>query len=200
MRMNKMNFKHYQISNKKSFSLIELLVIVAIIAVLASLLLPALGKARKKSRLALCTSNMKQMSTAIYLYLDDHEDYFPYSSEHNKTSWDDRLGSMKYDGRNITAEQIDNKSKLTDSSIYECPASEVVLTNQNNQKRSYSLNYGKSHKPNKFRGVGQGEWSMKSNEVHQASQDIMLTENNKPGNYVGNNNNDFTNNNFIKEF
>ena len=140
------------------------------------------------------------MSTAIYMYLDDHEDYFPYSSEHNKTSWDDRLGSMKYDGRNITAEQIDNKSKLTDSSIYECPFSEVVLTNQNNQKRSYLLNYRKSHKPNKFRGIGQGEWSMKSNEVHQASQDIMLTENNKPGNYVGNNNNDFTNNNFIKEF
>ena len=186
--------------HKYLFSLIELLVIVAIIGILASILLPVLGKARKKSRLAICTSNSKQISLAIYMYTEDQDDYFPFSSEHNNTSWDDRLGSMEYDGRSITAEQVDNKSKLTDASIYECPASEVELTNQNNQKRSYSLNYGKAHKPSQFRGIGTGSWSMKSNEVNEASQSIMITENNKPGNYLGNNNNDFTNNNFIKAF
>ncbi|WDE97558.1 type II secretion system protein [Lentisphaera profundi] len=62
---------------KKNFTLIELLVVVAIIGILASLLLPVLGKARKTARTAVCVSNMKQISTASYLYLDDNLDTFP---------------------------------------------------------------------------------------------------------------------------
>ena len=64
---------------KQNFTLIELLVVIAIIAVLAAMLLPALSKAREKAREISCTGNMKQLGTALMLYLDDNDDIFPHS-------------------------------------------------------------------------------------------------------------------------
>jgi prepilin-type N-terminal cleavage/methylation domain-containing protein/prepilin-type processing-associated H-X9-DG protein len=58
---------------KKKFSLIEVLVVVAIIGILASLLMPALSSARESARGAQCLNNIKQNMTATMLYLDDND-------------------------------------------------------------------------------------------------------------------------------
>ena len=66
---------------KSSFTLIELLIVVAIIGILASLLLPALSKSRLQARAANCVGNLKQVGLAIASYTDDNDEYYPQGSD-----------------------------------------------------------------------------------------------------------------------
>ena len=68
-------------SKTAGFTLIELLVVIAIIAILASLLLPALARAKSKGLETKCVSNLKQLGIAVTTWGDDHEGRFPSAEE-----------------------------------------------------------------------------------------------------------------------
>lgn len=61
----------------RKFTLIELLVVISIIAILMTLLLPSLKNAKDVSKRASCANNLKQYGTALALYADDFNDYWP---------------------------------------------------------------------------------------------------------------------------
>ena len=62
---------------RKKFTLIELLIVIAVIAILLALLLPALQSAKQKVYTASCVNSMRQIGQAIYLYINDNNDYPP---------------------------------------------------------------------------------------------------------------------------
>ena len=74
-------------SRKTAFTLIELLVVVSIIALLVSILMPALSQARAQAKQAVCGSNLHQMGVAMIAYAVDNGDVFPSTSTVGPGAW-----------------------------------------------------------------------------------------------------------------
>ncbi len=76
-----------KVHRRSRFTLIELLVVIAIIAILAAMLLPMLGKARKKARHTVCINNLGQLAKANFMFTDDHDEYVTQRTESTSSVW-----------------------------------------------------------------------------------------------------------------
>ena len=74
---NPMRMKGNSLLRRRGFTLIELLVVIAIIAILAAILFPVFAKAREKARQTTCASNLKQLGTAVNMYVQDYDEIMP---------------------------------------------------------------------------------------------------------------------------
>lgn len=103
------------LNNKKSgFTLIEMLVVIAIIAILAAILFPVFGRAREKARTASCASNLKQIGLAVLMYSQDYDETLPMV-------WLDDNGTAGYQSGDSTwAELI--RPYVKNDQIYRCPS------------------------------------------------------------------------------
>jgi prepilin-type N-terminal cleavage/methylation domain-containing protein/prepilin-type processing-associated H-X9-DG protein len=108
------------------FTLIELLVAIGIIAILAAMLMPALGKAREKAWQAECVNNLKQLTTAFMIYMSDNKGFFP---KYTDGGWGARVegGWVYYDAFPVpTAGNFDVSrgtlySYVGNKRVYMCP-------------------------------------------------------------------------------
>ncbi len=67
-------------SNRRAFTLVELLVVISILGLLMAILMPALQRAREQSKRAVCAANLKQIGVGFSLYLDQNNDRLPFAS------------------------------------------------------------------------------------------------------------------------
>ena len=106
---------------KCGFTLIELLVVIAIIAILASLLLPALAKAKAKARLTQCLNNQHQISLAFFLYADDNQESYPMT-----WGWNAHGGMTgvvnDWDGGTTLPDQRPLNAYTRSLDVFHCPA------------------------------------------------------------------------------
>ena len=134
--------------DKKTFSLIELLVVAAIIGILVSLILPTLKKARSQARTAHCVNNLKQVYLGDHFWSDDNEGYILYAAkDNNNYTFDDVLGD--YLGREL-AHSLKNDNGLVIGTVPEdsnksflCPEDDLI--NNNYLRKTYSRNCGPSY-------------------------------------------------------
>lgn len=70
-----------------AFTLIELLVVIAVVGVLVALLFPVYAQAREKARQSSCATQMRQMSMAVFLYLQDYDEHFPLAASATTTGF-----------------------------------------------------------------------------------------------------------------
>ncbi|HTL55339.1 MAG TPA: type II secretion system protein [Candidatus Limnocylindrales bacterium] len=111
---------------QRAFTLIELLVVIAIIAILASMLLPALTRAKAKGQAASCMSNAKQLQLCWFLYAHDNNDVIVPNAISDSHAWIDGTGpNLAYDLPGATNVLTIRKGLLfpynSQLKIYVCP-------------------------------------------------------------------------------
>jgi len=130
-------------TRRSGFTLIELLVVIAIIAILAGMLLPALAKAKSKTKGITCMNNGKQMSLGHILYADDHDGLMIKSLDNGATPENAKrsllvVGNLDYNGANANNWNASNtigKSPLqkyigNSYQIWKCPSDIGMVTVQ----------------------------------------------------------------------
>ncbi len=108
--------------NFKMFSLIELLIVTAMIAILASMLLPMLNMAREMAHSIACANNLKQLGFSFSSYVNDNNDYFP-PAHLDQLTGDSNLTYAVWNW----AYMLQRDTYVATGKLYRCPSAEKIM-------------------------------------------------------------------------
>lgn len=138
--------------NHRNFTLVELLVVIAIIAILASMLLPALSKARLKAKTISCASNQKTIGLAVFFYGDDNDGYvIPCVIDRTPTERAWWIVIPEYISGSNSTYTTSTYPALPAPTVLMCPAATVVY-------KVETINYGVTYGFNAFSGRSAWGW------------------------------------------
>lgn len=158
---------------RMDFTLIELLIVIAIIAILASLLLPALNMAREQARISGCISQMKQLGYAALVYADDNKETIVLNTKNLGFDYELRA----YLGLPGDPLYLSKGAKRT--RIMRCPS--------NSGRTSGTRSYAIVHKDPSWKPTGSyGAEGKRLVEIRKPSTTLLFCENWAIGNGVGN--------------
>jgi len=192
MNKNSSFISHLSSLKRKSacFTLMELLIVVAIIAILAGMLLPALNSAREKAREISCLSNLKQYALALELYVDASNEYYPWLNYSNKNSYTSHYRGLLGDMNLVPYKQVKGTSLYTD--VLRCPTRTWKQTSgmaatfdgsRDSGHRSYDYNgtYSMNNVQEDWTGFGLGKSSANQNgcrrqQIKTPAEFVVLAE------------------------
>ena len=160
-------------SKVANFTLIELLIVIAIIAILASLLLPALNKARESGINAKCASNLKQFGTALVIYSDSNNGYYPvYRNTYAARNIDDCWVT------NLMGGGFPAKKQFPNLSLKNVECTNAIKRNEVWQWGGYVLNISYS--------MGDVFMGVKSSRMRKPASSVVIVEGKVGYTWLGN--------------
>jgi prepilin-type N-terminal cleavage/methylation domain-containing protein/prepilin-type processing-associated H-X9-DG protein len=122
------------VKSKLAFTLIELLVVIGIIAILAALLLPTLGRAKEAARGAACISNLRQVGIALQVYVDGNNQRMPVMYDRAVVT-DTNLPPTNI----VASVDLVLRSELGNTNVLRCPSDRKLIFEQTGS--SYAWNF-----------------------------------------------------------
>jgi prepilin-type N-terminal cleavage/methylation domain-containing protein/prepilin-type processing-associated H-X9-DG protein len=166
---------------RPGFTLVELLVVIGIIAVLISILLPSLSRARENAKMVQCLSNLRQLGNAFIMYTNENRGSFPRPGV-GGTAWvyEDWIYWEDLPTRRLQDSAIAKYlSKPVSATVFRCPSDDMAA-HPNKYVYSYSVNYMVCRLPEKYFGnpYGAGEQTtpLKASQVIDPSNKILLID------------------------